>query len=363
MKERASLRPQEKKKGRQAAVPVPALSSNKIQQFIIQADDITFGEDLGAITQEVQVGESYERFGIQTQTNDLLDELLATVPNQEDHPRLNNIHKMIERYKELRMAFSTKDEYGNPMHPITKGANYKPLVDTLRNLNRRLAWILPVVKNKKKIYDVDEADAEDVDDIVNMTMAESQIQETDAYEKYTNNQIPDSENKYDYLLKHQFGIPYENPDGDAEDFITRQRVEADLAVLVDNLDDFYSSVVAKDNLSRKRYLMTKYNLGLSKLETVVEAGSKPYNKKVMATPNNKKSTLSRLSFFPNTLFAIPRVDLPGSSILLKTILNKERFNYYQRFTKETAVNTQVIRSFETPIQHTFLQSCHRNFIG
>ena len=175
---------------------------------------------------------------------------------------------MIERYKELRMAFSTKDEYGNPMHPITKGANYKPLVDTLRNLNRRLAWILPVVKNKKKIYDVDEADAEDVDDIVNMTMAESQIQETDAYEKYTNNQIPDSENKYDYLLKetHQFGIPYENPDGDAEDFITRQRVEADLAVLVDNLDDFYSSVVAKDNLSRKRYLMTKYNLGLSKLK-------------------------------------------------------------------------------------------------
>ena len=341
----------------EGAVPVPAVKQ-QIQQFIIQADDITFGEDLGAITQEVQIGKSYERFGIQTQTNDLLDELLATIPNQERTTRvLNTIHKMIERYKELRMLFSTKDEYGNPLNPITKGANYKPLVDTLRNLNRRLAWILPVVKNKKKIYDVDEADAEVVDDIVNMTMAESQIQETDAYEKYTNNEIPDSENKYGYLLKetHDFGIPYENPDGDAEDFITRQRVEADIAVLVDNLDDFYSSVVAKDNLSRKRYLMTKYNIGLSKLETVVEAGSKPYNKKVMATPNNKVYIKS-LVLLPEHAVRHSRVELPGSSILLKTILNKERFNYYQRFTKETSVNTQVIESFETPIQHTFLQS-------
>ena len=341
----------------EALVRVPAIKQ-QIQQFIIQADDITFGDELGAITQEVQVGDSYERFGIQTQTNDLLDELLATIPNQERTTRvLNNIHQMIERYKELRMAFSTKDEYGNPMNPITKGANYKPLVETLKTLNRRLAWILPVVKNKKKVYDVDEADAEDVDDIINMTMAESQIQETDAYEKYTNNEIPDSENKYAYLLKetHQFGIPYENPDGGSEDFITRQRVEADISVLVDNLDDFYSSVAAKDNLSRKRYLMTKYNLGLSKLETITEQGSKPYNKKVMATPNNKVYIKS-LVLLPEHAVRHSRVELPGSSILLKTILNQERFNYYQRFTKETTLNTQVIESFETPIQHTFLQS-------
>ena len=339
------------------SIPVPAIKQ-QIQQFIIQADEITFGEDLGAITQEVQVGESYERFGIQTQTNDLLDELLATIPNQDRTTRvLNNIHKMIERYKELRNAFSTKDQFGNPINPITKGANYKPLVETLRSLNKRLLWILPVVKNKKKVYDVDEAEAEEVNDIVNMTMAESQIQETDAYEKYTNNEIPDSENKYDYLLKetHQFSVPFENPDGDAEDFLTRQRVETDLGVLVDNLDEFYSSVVKRENLSRKRYLMTKYNLGMSKLETVIEQGSKPYNKKVMATPNNK-IYIKSLVFLPEQVVRHSRVELPGSSILLKSILNKERFNFYKRFTKDTVLNTQVVESFETPIQHSFLQS-------
>ena len=338
-------------------VPVPQVKQ-QIQQFIIQADDIKFGPDLGEITQEVQVGESMERYGIQTQTNDLLDELLATVPNAERTRRvLNNIHLIIERYKELRNAFSEKDEYGNPTNPITKGASYKPLVSTLHNLNRKLAWILPVVKNKKKVYDVDEADAEEVDDIVNMTMAESQIQETDAYEKYTTNAIPDSQNKYDYLLKeiHNYGTPYEAPDGDSDDFITRQQVEANLNVLVDNLDEFYSSVVVKENLTRKRYLMTKYNLGLTQLKTVVEPGSKPYHKMMMATPNNKVY-LKSLILLPEEAVRFSRVDLPGSSILLKAVLNKQGFDYYKRFSKDASINTDIIESFETPVQHSFLQS-------
>ena len=133
----------------EAAVPVPAVKQ-QIQQFIIQADDITFGEDLGAITQEVQVGESYERFGIQTQTNDLLDELLATVPNQERTTRvLNNIHKMIERYKELRMAFSTKTNMVI-LASNHKGANYKPLVDTLKILTADLHGFYQWLKIRRK---------------------------------------------------------------------------------------------------------------------------------------------------------------------------------------------------------------------
>ena len=121
-------------------------------------------------------------------------------------------------------------------------------------------------------------------------MAESQIQETDALEQYKNNSIPDSENKYDYLLKviQENGKTFETPeDGDSDDFLTRQEVETNFNMVIDNLDDFYSSVVSRENLARKRYLMTKYNLGFSKLETVVEQGSKPFNRKIQATPNTK----------------------------------------------------------------------------
>ena len=348
--------------------PLPEIKQ-QIQQFIIQADEITLGKELGQITQEVPVDDSYERYGIQTQTNDLLDELLATIPGQNRSTKLlNKIHLMIERYKELRNIFSNKDTYGNPISPIKKSADYKPLVKSLQNLNKKLAWILPVVKNKKKLYDVDPSSSEYADDIVNMTMAEGQIQETDALEQYTNNNIPDSENKYDYLLKviQENANPYENPDEDPEQFLTRQHVETNLATIVDNLDDFYSSVVdarkmidsmtgSSFDIRKKRFLIAKYNLGLSKLKTVVEQGSKPYNKRVQATESNK-AFIKSFVLLPEDAIRYSRVQLPGSSILLKSALNKEGFKYYKRFTKDTNIDTQVIESFETPIQHTFLQN-------
>ena len=337
-------------------VPVPEVKQ-QIKQFIIQADEITFGPEMGEISQEVAVDETYERYGIQTQTNDLLDELLATIPNAKRTTQvLNTIHMMIERFKELRNIFSIKDEYGNPVKPIIKSAGYKPLVESLKQLNEKLNWIIPIVKNKKKVYDVDEADADMVDDVINLTMAEAQIQDTDALENYTNNSIPDSENKYDYLLKtlQTIGTPYEAPESDASDFITRQEVEANLNVIVDNLDDFYSSVVSKETLARKRYLITKYNIGFNKLKTIIEQGSKPYNKLVKATPANK-IYLKSFILMPEDVIRHSRVSLPGSSILIKSALNREKLYFYKRLNKDSAVNTQVVESFETPVQHSFLQ--------
>ena len=35
--------------------------------------------------------------------------------------------------------------------------------------------------------------------------------------------------------------------------------------VVDNLGNFYSSVAKKDSIKRKRFLISKYNLGLNKL--------------------------------------------------------------------------------------------------
>ena len=316
--------------GTEKPPPPPVIPEVKQQlhQFIVQADDITFGKDLEEISQVVQLDESYERYGLQTQTNDLLDELLSTIPNAKRTTKvLNTIHLMIERFKELRDVFSIKDIHGNPINPITKGAGYKPLVESLKNLNQSLYWILPVVKNKKKVYDVDEAETDEVNDVVPLTMAESQIQETDALEQYKNNSIPDSENKYDYLLKviQENGKTFETPeDGDSDDFLTRQEVETNFNMVIDNLDDFYSSVVSRENLARKRYLMTKYNLGFSKLETVVEQGSKPFNRKIQATPNTKVY-LKSLLLLPEQAVRFSRIQLPGSSILLKSALNKEGF--------------------------------------
>ena len=58
---------------------IPNVATQR-KEILLDADDIVFGEKLGAITQEVPVSESERRFGIETQSDDLLNDLLSTIP-------------------------------------------------------------------------------------------------------------------------------------------------------------------------------------------------------------------------------------------------------------------------------------------
>lgn len=74
-----------------------------------------------------------KRFGIEAQTQDILDELLAEYPSDKRSRKvLNNIHNLIERFKQLRRKFSKFDETGNAESIIKKGHDYKPLIDNLK---------------------------------------------------------------------------------------------------------------------------------------------------------------------------------------------------------------------------------------
>ena len=136
----------------QLDVPISSVK-NKIREFIVRADQIKFGnEELASVKQLIDVDVERQRYSIEAQTSDLLDDMLSTIPNAQRTPRvLNNIHTMIERFKQLREKFSSFDEYGNVKSFTINEANYKPLVENLTNFNTNLYWILPVVKNIKKI--------------------------------------------------------------------------------------------------------------------------------------------------------------------------------------------------------------------
>ena len=57
-------------------------------------------------------------------------------------------------------------------HFISKGANgYKPLVNRVTyNLNEKvITGLLPIVKNRQKVYDVNVSEEENFDDIVLLT--------------------------------------------------------------------------------------------------------------------------------------------------------------------------------------------------
>ena len=132
-------------------VPVQEIKT-QLRDILLDADQIEFGPELESITQIVDVPESQRKYSIESQLNDLLDELLSQIPNaQRTRSVLNNIHIEIERFKQLREDFSKFDKNNNALLTNFKGANYKPLVEKLQNLNFKLNWILPVVNNKKKI--------------------------------------------------------------------------------------------------------------------------------------------------------------------------------------------------------------------
>ena len=94
-----------------------------VKDLFIDIDDIEISdESLGEITEMVRVKESEKRFGIEAQTQDILDELLAEYPSDKRSRKvLNNIHNLIERFKQLRRKFSKFDETGNAESIIKKG--------------------------------------------------------------------------------------------------------------------------------------------------------------------------------------------------------------------------------------------------
>ena len=125
--------------------------TNNLQEIIIDADKLVFGESAGIVSEVVEVSEEERMYSIDEQTTDLLDDLLSTIPSSERTPSvINNINIMVERFKELRLKFSKFDENGLLSKINYKTTEYKSLVESLKNNNTNLKWILPLLSQQKE---------------------------------------------------------------------------------------------------------------------------------------------------------------------------------------------------------------------
>ena len=274
----------------------------------------------------------------------MLDELLSTIPNSERTPRvLNNIHVMIERFKQLRENFSFFDEYGNIEGALTVEANFKPLTNYFNKLKQNLYWILPIVKNIKKVYDVNNVDEENKD-VVNISIDSDLSSMKDILDRYKANTMPVDQNKYAALYSDL--NPYFTPfdligDEDIGGILIEKMVKNDINVIVDNLEDFYSSVFNNNNIRLRRFVIEKYNLGLTKTRL-----------KTQRVHITKPDTLSIKSFLflPEPAIKFSKVTLPGTDILTKANLNLVFLNYWEFLKKKTNVNDIFIDTLENDIE-------------
>ena len=321
----------------------------QLKEDLLTADDIVFGETLEEITQLVPVAESKKRYAIETQTDDLLNELLSTIPSSERTKRvLNGIHTMIERYKQLRTLFSKMASDGEIQMPDTKGANFKPLVERLEKLNHKLYWLLPIVKNKHKIYDVSMDEEDEDSDITQTTLALAQTEIFDLEQQYKQNIIPDQENKYDFLYRSLQPLltPFNEADNKT-DVILQLPVAANIDSIVDNLENFYSSVFCRGRVEQQRFVIEKYNIGLSQLHLRDIRSHKLIADVIPLTPNDQMDLLGFMTL-PEAAVLYSHVNLPATSILAKAQLNLLIFNYWSILTKTTSVNIKKIAEDHDP---------------
>ena len=323
----------------------------------MQADQIKFGSELDEITESVYLPESQQRFGIEKQVNDLLDELLSTIPNnQRTYTVLNDIHKMISRFKELRQEFSIFDEYNNAVQARKVGSEHKPLVETLDKLNQKLYWILLVSKNKKKIYNLENANDTDFTDVVSLQTQDVVNQEIDVYNKYLENDIPDSQNKYIYLQRelNNYNKPF-LPPSNTKDVLAVKETNTNLLTVVDNLEEFKSSALHKNILSQKRFLLQVHLTGEGIIETH-KHNNIMTTKKKQIIPNEEIFIKSILTL-PEPSVRFSRINLPSTDIATRSNLNHNFINYWLLLKKSSIVSPVFVNDVSKPIdvdENTYL---------
>ena len=322
-----------------------SLNKQKLKEEIINADQIIFGSSLGEISQVVEISEKEKRYGIKTQTDDLLDELLAKIPNNKrSNTILNNIHIIIERYKQLRATYSEFDENENIVQMLKNGDNFKPIVEKLQKLNKNFKWIIPVSRNKKKIYDLDEIDLDD-DNIVNVSLANDRIAESNFFSEYSESTSSEQHNKYTFLYNKL--SPHYTPfiTKSTETDLISKPVLGNIESLVDNIDEYSNLTFHKENIHKKKYFFDNYIPALSKLEKKEVEQNVFVNNRVNISPND---TITVKSFVTLPYKYVNRYNfyLPKTNLLEKSNLHLNYLPLWSLFDKNRLLNIENVTNIE-----------------
>ena len=129
---------------------VRAGAMDNLQKIVLNADLVDFGPDLEDVKHMIELPEEQQRYDINTQINDIMNDLLSQYSLDKRSKKLmNSIHITIERYKQLREQYSLRNNEGVLTIPPPIQDDDKPLVHTLMHSKQPVDWILPVTKVKK----------------------------------------------------------------------------------------------------------------------------------------------------------------------------------------------------------------------
>jgi len=311
--------------------PNPAMDKNMfdvIKDIYVQADTIVFGKRI-EVELDVEVSQSEQKYGIEIQINNLMDELLSKTPTHMRTPALmERVKRIVRRFKELREEYSIFDDYGNVLSSKTHNASYKPLVEQLKT-HKGVRWIIPVSKQQLKLFDIPGVESENtlVNDLETYTNAVNMV---------------DAENRY-YTFYNRINnifTPYESA------AVSGEPVSSNIEAIISNLDDYSAVVYRKykgaSKLVKQRFVVQRYNLGLTKINKQLMKSGKYVYTRGQITPSDKINA-SSIVILPQPMMEISRANLPGTSILDRTNLAQNWLYYFQILNKKTSLKTINVR--------------------
>jgi hypothetical protein len=319
----------------------------------IDANEIVFGDELEEIAQLVEIPEHKKRFGIETQVNDMMDEMLSIVPaSKRTKAVMDNIHYLIERYRELRERFSKFDSNGNVHDVKTVGILHKPLTNRIHDLDTKIKWLIPVVSLRRNIYT--DVAPENTPDVLQNSMGQTLDIQNTLHEDYFDNRQRSDKPKYEDFYKqlNRLMMPVVAPLFPERFLEPGSSVKTDMETVVDNLEDFYSTVYSKTSYAKRRFIIQKYNLGQTNLASQIgKTGRRVYVRQDL-TPNESVTVKSLLAL-PEQVIQYSNVDLPSASLLTKCGLSQDPFYMFRLLRDSTDIQRRVVQDFKKNYDEEF----------
>lgn len=325
-----------------------------LHNMYIDANDIIFDTgDIEIVNQVVELDSKKRIYSLDEQITNLADELLSSIPNNaRTKSVMDNIQRIISKFKYLRKEFSKTDEYGNIESPLILGLKDKPLVNKIHNLSSKLRWIIPIVSLNKTLYSEEENNEEqstksgiengrdeiEQPDITNLidNLKEIEKVQTDYFKNKNNEGVM---TKYASLIKftNKYSLPYSNGEVPKVTTINVSQVESDIEAIIDNLQEFKTIVYKKSTINLQKYVIQKYNLGTS----VNSIEGKKQAKKTQLTPN-ETIHIKSLLMMPEEVVRFSRIDLQGTSILTQSNYAQHFPMTYKIFNRNSETNIERI---------------------
>lgn len=332
---------------------------NELSKLYTEANTFIFGKKLGKVRQAIEKPIEEQRFDINTQVDDLLDNLSSNYPNIQNNESVKkNIHRIITRFKELRTEFSKFDENNTIYDVNLKEFYYKPLVESLNKLNKRLLWIIPIVTSTKFIcVENDDITSNDTQYVTNNGFDEM-INFQNSYYVNKQNNI-----NYNTMLNaiHNTYTSFDEPDDcNLNSVININNVNDSFEAIIENFNDFTSSIVNLEAVKKRKYIIQKYNLGISSFKETYNNHVSKYEQHNVT--NNDKMFLKSFITLPYEIMKFSRINLNTATILDKSLYNQNFLLFFKLLHKKTNIITNIINDFNNENNYKTYKSVSNNDI-